>query len=270
MAVIPLTFRDLLCSLLLLLKVTVVLFWLGLSTPQDFIGSSLILSNLLLIDRLATPVDPRMDSNALLCLIFGGRVMQALCFFLLSIFSRSFYSLTVQFFQVLRSFSGLPLSLGYSVLSCLTAVAWTTIGLLVMIEACQASRPGAGRGGILHPRMLLRSARIATFCCFMVSLLFPCFFLVSLSLSLSRSLSSHFAVAVHHHPAAHALLVGDAQRLRCALDGAGAAGATASGRLGSLRRGIQALHDLPPWAALPSAEHLLDLRSALCVHSALG
>jgi len=92
----------------------------------------------------------------------------------------------------------------------------------------------------------------------------------SLSLSLSRSLSSHFAVAVHHHPAAHALLVGDAQRLRCALDGAGAAGATASGRLGSLRRGIQALHDLPPWAALPSAEHLLDLRSALCVHSALG
>jgi len=184
MAVIPLTFRDLLCSLLLLLKVTVVLFWLGLSTPQDFIGSSLILSNLLLIDRLATPVDPRMDSNALLCLIFGGRVMQALCFFLLSIFSRSFYSLTVQFFQVLRSFSGLPLSLGYSVLSCLTAVAWTTIGLLVMIEACQASRPGAGRGGILHPRMLLRSARIATFCCFMVSLLFPCFFLVSLSLSL--------------------------------------------------------------------------------------
>lgn len=89
MAVIPLTFRDLLCSLLLLLKVTVVLFWLGLSTPQDFIGSSLILSNLLLIDRLATPVDPRMDSNALLCLIFGGRVMQALCFFLLSIFSRS-------------------------------------------------------------------------------------------------------------------------------------------------------------------------------------
>ena len=190
--------------------------------------------------------------------------MQALCFFLLSIFSRSFYSLTVQFFQVLRSFSGLPLSLGYSVLSCLTAVAWTTIGLLVMIEACQASRPGAGRGGSLHPRMLLRSARIATFCCFMVSLLFPCFFLVSLSFL------PHFAVAVHHHAAAHALLVGDAQRLRCALDGAGAAGATASGRLGSLRRGIQALHDLPPWAALPSAEHLLDLRSALCVHSALG
>jgi len=54
MALIALSYRDLLCCVVLLLKLGLVLFWLGITQPQDFIGSSLILSNMLLIDRLAT------------------------------------------------------------------------------------------------------------------------------------------------------------------------------------------------------------------------
>jgi len=78
MAIIRLSLRDLLCSIVLLLKMLLVLCWLGITQPADFVGSCLILSNMLLIDRLATPVDPRLDSNALLCLVFGARVFQVL------------------------------------------------------------------------------------------------------------------------------------------------------------------------------------------------
>ncbi len=85
MALIALSYRDLLCCVVLLLKLGLVLFWLGITQPQDFIGSSLILSNMLLIDRLATPVDPRLDSNALLCLVFAGRILQVFFILLLCI-----------------------------------------------------------------------------------------------------------------------------------------------------------------------------------------
>jgi len=81
MALIALSYRDLLCCVVLLLKLGLVLFWLGITQPQDFIGSSLILSNMLLIDRLATPVDPRLDSNALLCLVFAGRILQVFLYY---------------------------------------------------------------------------------------------------------------------------------------------------------------------------------------------